>query len=69
MSENAAVTYLSDRLNTVEQRNKRLLKSLEYLTDVAKQELQKEDNTIETEILAMEIIKVYKDTTSYTFDL
>lgn len=69
MSIDGALKHLSDRIDVLEQRNKRYLNSLEYLSKVAKQELQKDENNIETEILAMEIIKVYEDTINYTFEL
>lgn len=66
---NTAIDYLSDKIDELNQQQKRYKNAFEYLVRRAREELEKDDLNIETEILALEILKVFEDTQNYKFKL
>ena len=66
---NTAIDYLSDKIDELNQQQKRYRNAFEYLVRRAREELEKDDLNIETEILALEILKVFEDTQNYKFKL
>lgn len=58
---------MQDKVLELEQREKRYINALKYLADKAKETLEKNDSNIDTDILALEITKVFDDTMRYRF--
>lgn len=69
MNESFATQMLTDKIDELNQQIKRYEKGFEYLAEKAQKELDKEDRNIDTELLAIEIIRVFEDMKRYKFEL